>query len=40
MFTGIVQAIGRITSIESTAGTLRLTLDPGSLDGRIRVLGS
>lgn len=32
MFTGIIQAIGRIQSIEPRGGDLRLTLDAGALD--------
>tara|TARA_R110000787_G_scaffold16806_2_gene52730 strand:+ start:521 stop:1180 length:660 start_codon:yes stop_codon:yes gene_type:complete len=32
MFTGIVQAVGRVASVERRGGDLRLTLDTGGLD--------
>ncbi|MDQ3565551.1 MAG: riboflavin synthase [Pseudomonadota bacterium] len=32
MFTGIIQALGHVISLQSGHGTARLSLDPGSLD--------
>ncbi len=32
MFTGIIQALGRVIALQSGHGTTRLSLDPGSLD--------
>jgi riboflavin synthase len=35
MFTGIVQAVGKVAATESRSGDLRLTIDASSLAGRI-----
>ncbi|MCU7814802.1 MAG: riboflavin synthase [Candidatus Thiodiazotropha sp. (ex Rostrolucina anterorostrata)] len=39
MFTGIIQAIGRVASLESKGGDLRLTIQSGQLDLSDVVLG-